>query len=196
MTLIDKLNAIDDCKIAIKTALSDKGIDMTNVAFSDYAEKIASLQLESGDSDGGSSEPSIPEPTPSVDYIYSNGYVEGGSNEILNFIPYEIKMGEGVNIFEIELISPVEIPVYTYENYDITFAVDIHPNYDIIKLEYYDELNGRYVEIEWVVNPRYPDGIVRNGETYKSYIRKMKDYMGNDAEISLAPVKYRITIEK
>ena len=64
MSLIDNLNAINNCKEGIKNALINKGVDMTNVSFSDYAKKINELQLESGD------EPSVP--TPSVDYIYSN----------------------------------------------------------------------------------------------------------------------------
>ena len=86
MTLIDNLNAIDNCKKDIKTALENKGVDMTGVAFAGYAEKINALQLESGDS---------PAPTPSSDYIYSNGYPTGGTeeNDIITFIPYEIEIG-------------------------------------------------------------------------------------------------------
>ena len=49
MSLIDNLNAINDCKTDIKDALESKGVDMSGVAFSDYAEKIRSLQFESGD---------------------------------------------------------------------------------------------------------------------------------------------------
>ena len=61
MTLIDNLNAIKNCKDAIKEALVRKGVEnMDSVPFSDYAGKIDALQLESGDT------PS----TPSSDYIY------------------------------------------------------------------------------------------------------------------------------
>ena len=40
MSLIDNLNAINNCKEGIKNALINKGVDMTNVSFSDYAKKI------------------------------------------------------------------------------------------------------------------------------------------------------------
>ena len=77
MSLIENLNAINGCKEAIKEALVNKGVDMTDVKFSDYADEINKLQLASGD------EPSTP--TPTVDYMYSNGYLTGGSetNEII-----------------------------------------------------------------------------------------------------------------
>lgn len=61
MSLIDNLNAINNCKEDIKTALINKGVDMTGVTFTGYAEKIDELQLSSGD------EPSTH--TLSVDYI-------------------------------------------------------------------------------------------------------------------------------
>ena len=192
MTLIDNLNAINDCKTAIKTALENKGVVMTNVKFEDYAGKIDELQFESGDT------PSTP--TPSADYIYSNGYVEGGkTNEIINLVPYKIELGNTGNDgqFEIELICPIEIPVYTFENYDIIFTVDVPQSYNIIYLAYYDELNTAYKEIEWDSNPRYDNGIIERGDiVYNSYVRKLEDgYMGNDGEISISTVKYKIIIE-
>lgn len=192
MKLIDNLNAIKDCKDAIEIALKNKGVDMTGVAFSGYAEKIDELQLSSGD------EPSTP--TPSADYIYSNGYIDGGkTNEIINLVPYKIEWGNMGNDgqFEIELICPVEIPVYTFENYDIIFTVDVPQSYNIIYLAYYDELNTAYKEIYWDSNPRYDNGIIERGDiVYNSYVRKLKDgYMGNDGEISISTVKYKIIIE-
>jgi hypothetical protein len=118
MALIDNLNAINVCKQNIKVALEDKGVDMSNVKFSEYAEKIVSLQLGSGD--GGSDTP-----IPSVDYIYSNGYIEGGAlNEIINLTPYEIVL-DNKGKFSIELTCPIEICVSNYENYDIIFTVEI-----------------------------------------------------------------------
>ena len=86
MSLMDNLIAIENCKNDIKSALINKGVDMTDVAFSGYAEKINALQLESGDA---------PAPTPSADYIYSNGNLcdEDGNllveeSDIINFTPY------------------------------------------------------------------------------------------------------------
>ena len=112
MSLIDNLNAINSCKEDIKTALVNKGVVMDGVPFSGYAGKIDSLQLEPG-------EPSTP--VISADYVYTNGYIEGGEvNEIINLVPYEIKLDNGV--FVLELICPIEIPVFTFENYDIFIA--------------------------------------------------------------------------
>ena len=95
MTLIDNLNEINVCKENIKNALIDKGVDMSGVKFSEYAGKIDALKIESGDS-------GTTTPTPTVDYIYSNGYLTSGdvTNEIINFVPYEIVLdGEGKCVF-------------------------------------------------------------------------------------------------
>lgn len=190
MSLMDNLIAIEDCKNDIKDALVRKNVKMDGVSFSKYAEKIDELQFESGDT------PSIP-----VDYIYSNGYIDGGkTNEIINLVPYKIELGNMGNDdqFEIELICPIEIPVYTYENYDIIFTVDVPQSYNIIYLAYYDELNTTYKEIDWDSNPRYDNGIIERGDiVYNSYVRKLEGgYMGNDGEISISTVKYKIIIEK
>lgn len=195
MSLIDNLNVINTCKEDIRTALIDKGIDMTNVAFSDYAEKIASLQLESGDSDGGSSEPS--QPTPSVDYIYSNGYLTSGdvTNEIINFVPYEIVLDdEGKCVFY--FTCPVEYPIYDGEHFDIIFTVDVPETYTLTKFEFLEESSDSYINQAYKENPRYTT-VVRNGVTYKSYVRQVEDNndYGSDY-VAMAPLQYRITIEK
>ena len=52
MSVIDKLNQIKSCKEDIKQAIIDKGVDMTNVAFTEYATKISEIQAGgSGDTD-------------------------------------------------------------------------------------------------------------------------------------------------
>jgi hypothetical protein len=185
MSLIDNLNAINSCKEDIKSALVEKGVDMSDVSFSGYAEKIASLQIESG---GSTTTPS--------DCIYTNGYPDGAeANEIIDFAPYEISL-DSEGKFSIEVTCPIEIPVYTFENYDIIFAFDVPTTYDVIGLEYYDELNNDFEAMEWDTNPRHAT-IVRDGITYNSYVRKTEDgYMGNENEISISTVQYRITIEK
>ena len=196
MSLIDNLNAINDCKIDIKDALESKGVDMSGVAFSDYAGKIRSLQFESGD------EPSTP--TPSADYIYSNGYLTNGTetNEIINFVPYEIVLdGEGKCAFE--LTCPDEIPGYETDGVslgmmNVIFTVDIPTTYNISNFEWLDDTGATpvYVSIDYKENPRYST-IVRNGVTYKSYVRQVSD--NNDYgsyDVQFAPLKYKITIEK
>ena len=196
MILIDNLNAIKDCKDAIKESLIGKGVDMTNVKFADYATKIDELQLASGDT------PSTP--TPSVDYIYSNGYLTNGTetNEIIYFVPYEIELdSEGYCAFE--LTCPDEISGYESDGVslgmmDVIFTVDIPTTYSISKLEWLDETGAEpvYIGIDYKVNPRYST-IVRNGITYNSYVRQVSD--NNDYgsyDVQFAPLKYKITIEK
>jgi hypothetical protein len=190
MSLIDNLNAINACKKEIKSALEGKGVDMTNVAFSGYAEKIASLQLESGD------EPSTP--TPSVDYIYSNGYLinETETNDIVFFNQYEINLNDEGN-FMIELTCPEEIPSYDGGSYyDIIFTVEIPTSYQISKFEYYDAGTKTYYERELKTNPRYST-IIRNAIEYNSYVRKMTDNKDIASDyLAYDPLRYRITINK
>ena len=187
MSLMDNLIAIENCKNDIKSALINKGVDMTDVAFSGYAEKINALQLESGDT---------PAPTPSADYIYSNGYLTGGeTNEIINFVPYEIVLdGEGKCVFD--FTCPVEYPIYDGEHFDIIFTVDVPETYTLTKFEFLDESSDSYINQAYKENPRYTT-VVRNGVTHKSYVRQVEDNndYGSDY-VAMAPLQYRITIEK
>lgn len=185
---MDNLNAINVCKEDIKTALINKGVDMSDVAFSGYAEKINALQLESGDS---------PAPTPSADYIYSNGYItgSGNTNEIIDFNPYEIVLDtEGKCIFN--FTCPVEYPIYDGENFDIIFTVDVPETYRLTNFEFLDESSDSYVEQLYKENPRHTT-VVRNGVTCYSYVRQVEDNndYGSDY-VAMAPLQYRITIEK
>ena len=191
MSLVNNLNAIKDCKEDIKTALINKGVDMTDVKFSEYAEKINSLQLESGDTP-------TPSPTPSVDYIYSNGYVEGGdeTKDIISFEPYEITL-DSEGKFVIELICPEEIPSYEGGTYfDIIFTVDVPNTYTITNFEYYDEGTTNYYEHEFKANPRHST-VNRNGVTYNSFVRSVFDNKDIASEgLKYEPYRYKITIEK
>ena len=189
MNLMDNLNAIEKCKNDIKSALINKGVDMTDVAFSGYAEQINALQLESGDT---------PAPTPSADYIYSNGYLtEDEHNEIINLVPYEIVLDEGK--FIIEFYCPEERPGYIEDNrgyYDVIFTVDVPTNYEITNFELYESGSGVYVNQKYKVNPRH-ETVVRNGVTYNSYVRLTSD--GEDygsVDVQYDPLQYKITIEK
>ena len=189
MKLIDNLNVINNCKEAIKESLINKGVNMNGVSFSDYAGKIDSLQLESGDN------PSIP--TPSSDYIYSNGYPTGGEeNDIINFTPYEIVL-DGDGKFIINLTCPEEIPGYeggTY--YDIVFTVEVPTAYSITNFELYAEALSEYVPQAYKVNPRHST-IVRECVTYNSYVRSSSDGIDiGSADVQYSPLQYRITIEK
>lgn len=194
MSLMDNLIAIENCKNEIKSALINKGVDMTGVAFSGYAEKINALQLESGDT---------PAPTPSADYIYSNGYLTGGeANEIINFIPHEINLIN--NECQIRLTCPTEIAVINYNNYDVIFTVDIPEGYVISQSEgetdkgfgVWDGLNKKFKECPYKLNPRYST-IVRDNVTYTSWVRAVADGEDmNSEDIATDELDYRITIKK
>ena len=187
MTLIDNLNAIDNCKKDIKTALEKKGVDMTGVAFAGYAEKINALQLESGDT---------PTPTPSAEYIYSNGYLIGSDPiTIVDNIPHEIAFDENGK-FIIEVICPVEIKGSSSKNiYDTIFTIDVPTSYNL-SVEYYDQGTTTYYAQEMKSNPRH-DTIIRSGVVYKSYVRAVEDEKDQgSAYISSLPLQYKITIVK
>ena len=49
MSVLDNLNRIKSCKDDIKQALTDRGVDMTNVAFTEYATKINEIPSGGGD---------------------------------------------------------------------------------------------------------------------------------------------------
>ena len=189
MTLIDNLIAIDNCKQDIKTALENKGVDMTGVAFAGYAGKIRALQLESGD------EPSTPETV--ADYIYSNGFLTGGTRkDIVNLEAYKIEL-DSDNTCEFRLTCAKEFTIWTGEDYDIVFTVEVPKTYRITKCVWLNEANNNEeMPQELKPNPRYAT-IERNGVIYESFIRVVEgDDMMNDTGLNISDVKYIITIEK
>lgn len=194
MALIDNLNAINDCKEAIKEALVRKNVNMDGVIFSEYAAKIDELQFESGDT---------PDPTPSADYIYSNGYLTKGTktNEIVNLVPYEINLTDGECSFE--LTCPVEYKIYEGSFYDVVFTVEVPEKYEITKFVWLDEMNNdAEMTQEFKVNPRYDNEIdngivVRNGIAYKSYTRVTADGLDKKSKkLYTSPIKHIITIKE
>jgi hypothetical protein len=190
-SLMQYLEDINTYKEAIKNAINEKGGEhyMDNVSFSGYAEKIKALQFESGDT------PSTP--TPSADYIYSNGYIES-KNEIINFVPYEIVLDDNGK-FIIELNCPEEIPGYIDGDYgyrDVIFTIDVPTTYNITNFELFEEGGGIYVNQKYKTNPRH-ETVVRNGVVYNSYVRLTNDEEDyGSADVQYDPLQYRITIEK
>lgn len=192
MSLISNLEAINNCKEAIKKALIRKGGEhyMDDIEFSGYAAKIDELQLESGDT------PSTPTPE-AVDYIYSNGYVVGGDPiEIVDNIPHKIILNDNGQ-FIINIICPKEIKGSASKNiYDIILTIDVPTSYEITKFEYYDQGTTQYYDYNVIPNPRH-SVIYRNGIEYNSYVRQTSDdkYQGS-SDISSDALQYRITIQK
>ena len=192
---MSNLTAINDCKTDIKNALESKGVVMTDVKFSEYAGKIRALQIESGDT---------PAPTPSADYIYTNGYIipnegeEPQSHDIIEYVSYEINVDEN-NEYVINLICPEEIPGYWEggQGYrDVILTVDIPNTYEMIGLERWDAGIKDHTDEGFKTNPRYST-IVRNGVEYKSYVRRTldgEDYGSSNVRYDL--YEYKITIKK
>lgn len=193
MSLMDNLIRIEKCKNDIKAALIEKGGDtyMDDVVdFSGYADKIRGLQMESGDT------PSTP--TPSADYIYSNGYVDGGTPDIMTYVPYEITGVDADNKFIIELFAPVEL--YGWESVscpDIVFGVDVPTKYEMIDIEVWDSFSNSYVAQGFKPNIRHTT-VVRDGVTYNSYLRNTDGYYESGdvmGDPEAASYKYKITIK-
>lgn len=197
MSLIGNLQKIEQCKEAIKNALIEKGVkDMDGLAFSGYAGKIKDLQLSSGDT------PSTP--TPSADYIYTNGYIvpnegeEPQSHDIIEYVSYEINVDDN-NEYVINLICPEEIPGYWEDNQgyrDVILTIDIPNTYEMIGLERWDAGIKDHTDEGFKTNPRYST-IVRNGVEYKSYVRRTldgEDYGSSNVRYEL--YEYKITIKK
>lgn len=184
MTLIDNLTAINNCKNAIKTALENKGVVMTDVKFEDYAGKIDALQFESGDT------PSTP--TPSADYIYSNGYIEGNPTDIMIYTPYEIVL-DADNKFAIELICPVELIGWADVCPDIVFGVDVPTTYELVDIEVYDPITDSYISQGKKENIRHTT-IIRDGVTYNSYLRNTDGYYESGDVMSDPSTNYKYKI--
>lgn len=182
------LEDINGCKENIREQLIAKGLtSIENAKFTEFADKIESWVIDSGNT----------QPEQFADYIYSNGYLTSGdvTNEIINFVPYEIVLdGEGKCVFD--FTCPVEYPIYDGEHFDIIFTVDVPETYTLTKFEFLDESSDSYINQAYKENPRYIT-VVRNGVTYKSYVRQVEDNndYGSDY-VAMAPLQYRITIEK
>lgn len=191
-SLMQYLEDINTYKEAIKNAINEKGGEhyMDNVSFSGYAEKIKALQFESGDT------PSTP--TPSADYIYSNGYIEGGTQDIMIYTPYEITELNEENKFIIELFAPVEL--YGWESVscpDVVFGVDVPTKYEMIDIEVWDSFSNNYNTQGFKPNIRHTT-VVRDGVTYNSYLRNTDGYYESGdvmGDPDAPSYKYRITIK-
>lgn len=201
MSLMDNLIAIENCKEDIKAALKEKGGDtyMDGVAFSRYADKIRDLKLESGDT---------PAPTPSADYIYSNGYMENEDGtpcttpDITTYVKYEIPELNDGESYELELFGPLEFNGYSkgedgslFDYPDIVFGVDVPQNYTVDV----NIWNGsRYVEYG-VKENKYHKDIIRDGVKYNSFVKGKNSGYFYDANTVTDPSvknKYKIIITK
>lgn len=190
VTLIDNLQKIEQYKTDIKNVLKNKFKDVEDIdslTFSGYAAKIDNLQLVSGDT---------PAPTPSVDYIYSNGYLTGGQRkDIVNLESYQINL-DSDNTCEFRLTCAKEYTIWTGEDYDIVFTVEVPETYDIIKCVWLNEANhDEEMPQDIKPNPRYTN-IERNGIIYNSFIRVVDGGDMSNGLVNQADVKYIITIKK
>ena len=188
-SLMQYLEDINTCKVEIKAAIEEKGGEgyLDDTSFSGYAGKIRELQT-TGDT---------PTPTPSAEYIYSNGFLTGGERkDIANLEAYAIEL-DSDGTCEFKLTCAREYTIWTGDNFDIVFTVEVPESYKIIKSVWLNESNNNEeIHQDFKPNPRYAN-ITRNGVTYNSFVRVVEgDDMMNDEGLNITDVKYIITIEK
>lgn len=205
-SLMQYLEDINTCKVEIKAAIEEKGGEgyLDGTSFSGYADKIRELQLESGDSESGDT----PTPTPSAEYIYSNGYMENEDGtpcttpDITTYVKYELPELNSGESYELELFGPMEFQGYAkgdgdslFDYPDIVFGVDVPQNYTVdIKI-----WNGsKYVDCG-VKEKYYHKDIIRDGVKYNSFVKGQNSgYFFDDNTVTDPSVKnkYKIIITK
>lgn len=113
--LIDNLNTIESIKTDIKTAIENKGVDMTGVSFPGYASKIGEI---SGGG-GGWDQKSITEGAMKIinldnyaSFVTSNAFNGNGNIQTVN-LPYAKSVGN--NAFQnCSSLKQVDLPVCSY----------------------------------------------------------------------------------
>lgn len=74
-TISENLQTLNEAKAAIKTAIENKGVDMTDVPFTQYAEKIEAIQAS-----GGTTLKNFVDTFSSTDYLF---YYKTSTNEMI-----------------------------------------------------------------------------------------------------------------
>ena len=112
--LIDNLNIIESVKTDIKTAIENKGVDMTGVSFPGYASKIG--EISGG---GGWDQKSLTEGTNiiinlynSASFVASNAFYLNNTIQTVN-LPYATTVGESA-FRGCTSLSQVSLPVCEY----------------------------------------------------------------------------------
>ena len=131
-----------------------------------------------------------------VDYVYVNGYSEGGTpSDIAIFNPYQIIL-DTENKFTLEFVCGAENGGYLDGGYyAVLSTVDIPDAYELLSWEVYDEGLRIYGEQPYTENPR--SATKKYGSvTYNSYVRIPGDGDQYTEDVAASPYKYRIIIKK
>ena len=112
--LIDNLNTIESVKTDIKSAIENKGVDMTGVSFPGYASKIG--EISGG---GGWDQKSITEGTVeiinlnnSASFVVSSAFMNNNTIQTVN-LPYATSVGNSA-FYGCSSLSQVNLPVCSY----------------------------------------------------------------------------------
>ena len=112
--LIDNLNIIESVKTDIKTAIENKGVDMTGVSFPGYASKIG--EISGG---GGWDQKSITEGTNiitnldnSASFVANNAFRNSTTIQTVN-LPYATKVGNNA-FYSCTSLTQMSIPMCSY----------------------------------------------------------------------------------
>ena len=112
--LIDNLNIIESVKTDIKTAIENKGVDMTGVSFPGYASKIG--EISGG---GGWDQKSFTEGMVeiinldnSASFVASNAFKNNETIQTVN-LPYATSVGDNA-FYNCESLTQVSLPMCSY----------------------------------------------------------------------------------
>ena len=112
--LIDNLNTIESVKTDIKSAIENKGVDMTGVSFPGYASKIG--EISGG---GGWDQKSFTEGTieitnldNSASFVASKAFMNDNNIQTVN-LPYATIVGNSA-FFNCSSLSQISLPMCSY----------------------------------------------------------------------------------
>lgn len=121
--LITNLNNILDIKGNIKSAIENKGVDMTSVSFGSYADKIG--EISGG---GGFDQKSVTEGAVNIinldntaSFVASSAFMNNTTIQTVN-LPYATSVGNNAFYFCTSL-SQISLPVCNYIGYSAFYFV-------------------------------------------------------------------------
>ena len=121
-TLIENLNLIESCKLDIKSAIEDKGVDMTGVSFPGYAEKIGEIETGGG---GEWDQVSVTEKNfqitnlnNSASYVASYAFINDTTIQKVNLkdclIVYNSAFSNCINLSEVSLPNCIRLEYHAF----------------------------------------------------------------------------------
>lgn len=145
MSIVDKLNTIKACKEDIKQAISDKGVDMSDVAFTEYATKISEIQQGGGSGDFIEIRNNLTTYSNSnIEEIPSSSFFSMSKLTTVN-LPNTITIGS--NAFSYAGLTTVNIPKCTdIKDYSFEYC------FQLTDIDFHNVINIGYSAFQWCNN--------------------------------------------